>query len=86
MDNGLKAHEKEALTFQLAALLEYDETSAFLATLQRIAERKAFSFTRGRADYEAAMRWQTLADALARVRHALEHEITLAERQARASR
>jgi hypothetical protein len=75
---SLKAQEKEALTFQLVALLEHDEPSAFLATLQRMAERKAFSATRGAIDYDAALRWQGLADALTIAREALE-------RQARAS-
>lgn len=74
----LKSNEKSALIFQLEQLFEYDETSAIIATLQRIAERKAFSFTRnGRRDYQTALRWQQLADAL----DAVSLELELAERQ-----
>jgi hypothetical protein len=77
MLKDLKAHEKQALIFQLESLFECDETSAILATLQRIAERKAFACTRGRVDYEAALSWQALADAL----HAVRGELELAERR-----
>ena len=74
----LKPNEKSALIFQLEQLFEYDETSAIIATLQRIAERKAFSFTRnGRQDYQTALRWQQLADAL----DAVSLELSLADRQ-----
>jgi hypothetical protein len=73
---SLNAHEKDALTFQLGALLEYDEPSAILATLQRIAERKAFSATRA-IDHDAAQRWQALANALASVRQELERQARL---------
>ena len=63
MLKDLKINEKHALIFQLEQLFEYDETSAIIATLQRIAERKAFSFTRnGRQDYQTALRWQELAE------------------------
>jgi hypothetical protein len=73
MSKDLKSHEKDALNFQLATLLEYDEPSAVLATLQRVCERKAFASTR--ADhYEAALSWQDLADALANVRQELERK------------
>jgi hypothetical protein len=74
MSKELKPHEKDALAFQMATLLEYDEPSALLATLQRLAERKAFSATRGHVDYESALRWQGLADALASVRLELERQ------------
>ena len=73
MPKDLKAHEKDALNFQLATLLEYDEPSAMLATLQRVCERKAFASAR--ADrYEAANAWQELADALASVWQELERK------------
>ena len=73
----LKPNEKSALIFQLEQLFEYDETSAIIATLQRIAERKAFACTRnGRQDYQTALRWQQLADAL----DAVSLELELAER------
>ena len=75
MLKDLKTHEKEALIFQLAALFEHDETSAILATLQRIAERKAFAFARGaQIDHELALRWQDFADALASIRAELERQ------------
>lgn len=78
MFKDLKSDEKSALVFQLAQLFEYDETSAIIATLQRIAERKAFSFTRnGRQDYQTALRWQQLADAL----DAVSLELELAKRR-----
>ena len=78
MLKDLKINEKNALIFQLEQLFEHDETSAIIATLQRIAERKAFSFTRnGRQDYQTALRWQELADVL----HAVRFELELAERQ-----
>jgi hypothetical protein len=80
MANGLKAHEKDALMFQLSQLLEHDEPSAFLATLQRMAERKAFGSTRGQVDYAAALSWQELADALAIARQALERPHKAGER------
>jgi hypothetical protein len=75
MLKDLKAHEKDALKFQIGELLEHDETSAILATLHRVAERKAYSCAKAR-DFAAALNWQELADALASVRAAL----VLAER------
>jgi hypothetical protein len=71
MSKYLNPHEKDALTFQLATLLNYDEPSAMLATLQRIAERKAFAGAK-RRDYDAALSWQELVDALDAVRQELE--------------
>jgi hypothetical protein len=69
----LKAHEKEALNFQLCTLLEHDEPRAILATLHRIAENKARSFTKARSvDYEAALSWHELAEALHAVKQELE--------------
>jgi hypothetical protein len=77
MLKDLKPHEKQALIFQLAALFECDEPSAVVATLHRIAERKAFACTRGRVDYDGALSWQALADAL----HIVRLELELAERR-----
>jgi hypothetical protein len=71
MPNGLKAHEKEALTFQLGELLEHDEPAAFLATLLRLCERQAFYQSR-RDDYDQTAAWQALVDTIARVKQALE--------------
>jgi hypothetical protein len=81
MLKALKAHEKQALIFQLQHLFEHNETNAILATLQRIAERKAFACTRnGRRDYETALQWQELADALAIATQALERSHKAASR------
>jgi NAD-dependent oxidoreductase involved in siderophore biosynthesis len=77
MLKDLKVQEKEALKFQLGELLEHDEPSAILATLHRVAERKAYACTRGRQDMSAAIAWQELADALASVRA----ELVLTERK-----
>jgi len=77
MLKDLKSNEKIAMIFQLEQLFEHDETSAIIATLHRIAERKAFSFTRGRQDYQIALRWQELADAL----HAVKFELELTDRR-----
>jgi NAD-dependent oxidoreductase involved in siderophore biosynthesis len=65
---SLNAQQKSALAFQLAELLEHDEPNAFLVTLQRIAEREAFNEARRNLDYHQALRWQTIAEAVARVR------------------
>jgi hypothetical protein len=66
------AHQKEALVQQLALLVEYDEPAAVLATLKRIAERRAHSATRGQIGWDEAARWVTLAEALERVEKHLD--------------
>ena len=83
MLNDLKSHEKDAFKFQLETLFDHDETRAILATLHRIAERRAFTCTQGpRVDVTAARRWQELADAFNAVRSELErlerlrHDVT----------
>lgn len=68
---ALKYQQNAALIFQLELLLESDEPAAFLATLQRVAERKAFQAARN-ADRQAADEWQGLANACARVAQELE--------------
>src|SRR5260370_20278304 len=50
---SLNAQQNDALKFQLAQLLEYDEPAAFVATLQRLAARKAFLASRA-PNYDAA--------------------------------
>jgi hypothetical protein len=67
----LNAQQDDALKFQLSKLLEYDEPAAFVATLQRITARKAFLASRA-PNYDAAIKWQELADACARVALELE--------------
>jgi len=64
---SLNAQQKDALTAQLAELLDCDEPGAFFATLHRIAERLAFHEAR-RNELEQCLSWQDIADRLARVR------------------
>lgn len=68
---ALKAQQNGALIFQLERLLEADEPAAFVATLQRTAERKAFAAARA-GDRKGAEEWQSLAKACARVAKELE--------------
>ena len=72
MLNELKTHEKHALIFQIGQLFEYDQPSAILATLHRIAERKALATARRDKDYETAIKWHALAQALEAVSRELE--------------
>ena len=60
----LTEQEKEGLRQQLTLLLEADEPEAVLATLRRIAERKAHAVTRGLISDNEARRYQALAAAL----------------------
>ena len=60
--------ERETLKHFLGLLLEADEPEAMVASLRRLAERKAHYAIRGaRVDRQAAQRWQALAEALAKV-------------------
>lgn len=68
----LNVQEKLALRDQIELLLEADEPEAILATLQRMAERKAHGVTRGKISELEALRWQALADACAAVEKELE--------------
>jgi hypothetical protein len=68
----LTEQEKEGLRQQLQLLLEADEPEAVLATLRRIAERKAHSVTRGAISDNEARRYQALADALKAVEEQLD--------------
>ena len=61
---SLNAQQKDALAFQLAALLESGEPLAFVATLHRIAERQAVKAARA-TDQSHALHWQAIANALA---------------------
>ena len=61
----LSEQEKNGLRDQLALLLEANEPESILATLQRLAERKAHSVTRGAITELEALRWQSLANACA---------------------
>jgi NAD-dependent oxidoreductase involved in siderophore biosynthesis len=65
---SLNAQQKDALAFQLLELVNHDEPNAFLVTLHRIAEREAFAHARRDANLDQALSWQTIADAVARVR------------------
>jgi hypothetical protein len=60
--------ERETLRHFLGLLLEADEPEAMVASLRRLAERKAWYAVSGaRVDRQAAQRWQALAEALAKV-------------------
>ena len=72
MLKDLRTQEKHALIFQIGQLFEYDEPSAILATLHRIADRKALAAARRDKDYETAIKWQALAEALQAVSRELE--------------
>ena len=72
MLKDLRTQEKHALIFQIGQLFEYDEPSAILATLHRIADRKALAAARRDKDYETAIKWHALADALQAVSRELE--------------
>jgi hypothetical protein len=67
---SLNAQQKDALSFQLAELLNCDEPRAFMATLHRIAERQAFIEAR-HDRFGDALSWQVIADSVARVRVSL---------------
>jgi len=77
----LTEQEKEGLRQQLELLLEANEPEAALATLRRIAERKAHSVTRGSIGDHEARRYQALAAALKAVEEELDraHEHQLAQ-------
>ena len=64
---AFEEHERTVLHGFLTHLLDADEPEALLASLKRIAERKAFGVTFGRIGAEEAARWQRMADALHRV-------------------
>jgi hypothetical protein len=77
----LTDQEKEGLRQQLTLLLEANEPEAMLATLRRIAERKAHSVTRGLISDNEARRYQAIAAALKCVEDELDraHEHQLAQ-------
>jgi len=77
----LTEQEKDGLRQQLQLLLEANEPEAALATLRRIAERKAHSVTRGLISDNEARRYQALATALKAVQEELDraHEHQLAQ-------
>ena len=65
--------ERDTLRHFLGLLLEADEPEAMVASLRRLAERKAWCAVRGAlVDRQAAQRWLALAEALAKV----EREVT----------
>ena len=60
--------ERDTLGQFLGLLLEADEPEAMVASLRRLAERKAWCAVRGAiVDRQAAQRWLALAEALAKV-------------------
>lgn len=67
INTALTIAQQNGLRQLLDTLLDYDEPEAVVSSLQRIAERKAYSVTRGRIDGEAAGRWLAVAEALGKV-------------------
>ena len=64
----LPKEERDTRRHFLGLLLEADEPEAMVASLRRLAERKAWSAARGAlVDRQAAQRWLALAEALAKV-------------------
>ena len=64
----LNEQERDTLRHFLGLLLEADEPEAMVASLRRLAERKAHYAIRGAlVDRQAAQRWLALAEALANV-------------------
>ena len=60
--------ERDTLRHFLGLLLEADEPEGMVASLRRLAERKAWCAVRGAlVDRQAAQRWLALAEALAKV-------------------
>jgi hypothetical protein len=60
--------ERDTLRHFLVLLLEADEPEAMVASLRRLAERKAWCEVRGAlVDRQVAQRWLALAEALAKV-------------------
>ena len=68
----LTQQEKEGLRQQLTLLLEADEPEAVVATLRRIAERRAHAVTRGAISDNEARRYHALAEALKAVEDELD--------------
>lgn len=68
----LTDHEKNALTAQLAMLLEANEPEAILMTLRRTAERMAQRILRADITELEALRWNALAGACLAVEKQLE--------------
>jgi hypothetical protein len=64
----LNERERDTLRHFLGLLLEADEPEAMVASLRRLAERKAWFAVRGAlVDRQAAQRWLALAEALVKV-------------------
>ena len=60
--------ERDTLRHFLGLLLDANEPEAMVASLRRLAERKAWYAVRGAlVDRQAAQRWLALAEALAKV-------------------
>jgi hypothetical protein len=70
-DIALRPQERVALLEVLVALIESNEPSVVLASLQRIAERRAFGVTVGRIERDEANRWTRLAEVLGEIREKL---------------
>jgi hypothetical protein len=67
----ITTQERAILTHYLAILLDANEPEAMLGSLQRLAEHKAHSVTRGKIGESESARWYALAVALSKVRREL---------------
>ena len=56
--------EKAGLSHILQLMLDADEPETMLTLFRHVAERKAWTATRGRIDRDDANTWMRLADAL----------------------
>lgn len=62
--SDLDRNQRDELRHLLTLLMEANEPEALLASLRRIAERKAFGVTAGRLGLHDAERWQRLTDVM----------------------
>jgi hypothetical protein len=65
---GMARAQQVSLHEHLAILLEADEPEAFLGSLARLAELKAFGVVRGRIEAREAEVWSRLSEILTKVR------------------
>ena len=75
----MNEHQKAALVLQLSLLLEYNEIDAYLSTLKRIAEIQAFSATRGVMNWDDAIRWTTVVEAIGKIEREIEMTVHTSE-------
>jgi hypothetical protein len=65
---GMARAQQASLREHLTILLEADEPEAFLSSLARLTELKAFGVVQGRIEADEAELWSRLSEILTRVR------------------